>query len=1252
MRRSFIYLFILMLLGTASTAFAQNGEIYGMVTDESNNPFPGVIIKVTQGGLSKGGTTSEDDGSYSIKPLQAGTYDIEFSSMSYGKKTFTGVVVSNGGQTRINNKMLPAKSNDITEVVVKAKPPVVGVVKVITGEEVARAATPDLTNLASTGANVYQNRNGGGLSIRGGRGNETVYMVDGVMIQGAFNPPQNTVSQLQVFSSGIPANLGDATGGVVSVTTKGPSSTLKGNSRFQHSVDGYNQNLLNTTITGPIISRTKDGIKRPILGFLAGIDYQYDQDDNPTFTKNPVLKGDVLKSLQDNPLTLINTTNGTQLISSTSKVKQDDFVMQKRQINNASTTVRLNGKLDYAVNNNINVTLGGNFNYNSGQGYSRANSYFAPENSPVSTSYDTRGFLRFRQSFKNSTSTDSNKRAIVSNAFYTLQLDYQIINGQTQSSQFGRNLFDYGYVGKFTQSRVPVYSSGIDAASGRQAVLLRTLDAVNGITFEASDKNPILANYTKAVYQNRDVLGAGLFDPSGVQRYGGMMNGDFPLAAVQVQNVGLTNIGAGMTGYSYSSFNQLGLHADASFDFKPGKTTHAIQFGLYYEQRSSSSYAASINPSGAGNTSLWNLMYQSVNRHIGALDLDNPIFIHNGVQYTKAQVDAGAFFGPTDTIIYNRLNVASTQSAFDKNLRNKLGAGANDFLDIYSVDPSQLSLGMFSADELLNQGSGFVAYRGYDYTGKKLNGQVNFNDFFTAKDANGNLSRPIGAFNPNYIAGYIMDKFRFQDMTFNFGVRVDRYDNNTKVLKDPYSLYELNTKGNVSGSRNLDLGKHPDNIGDNYAVYVNNNQSTTPTIIGYRNGDKWYNTYGVEIPDPSVLKEKNGGSDPQPYLTTDGKVNIADSKFDPNRSFTDYKPQVTLSPRFSFEFPIRGDQALFYAHYDILVQRPKEGNFASPLDYLYLQQNTGTAIGNPDLKPQKTFDYELGYQQRVSNNSGIGISAFYRERKDMIQYRPYLYAWPRTYYTYGNRDFSTVKGFAFTYNYQKLSGAKIPLDMSLAYTLQFADGTGSSATSGSGVLNNFISAGLPNLRYVAPLSVDSRHIINLTLNYSYDKGEGPTVNGKHILQYFNANMILRARSGEPYTTYQNVVGNSIQGGLNGTRLNWHFGIDLRFDKSFGFNGFGKRKMNAEGELSLEKSKYLFTAFAYFSNIFNIKDVLGVYPYTSRPDDDGYATSPTGQQYFNATNSPQTLQMLYSMYVNNPGFYNGPRRATVGVTFAF
>lgn len=191
--------FLLSFLMIIVQALAQNGEIYGMVTDESNNPFPGVVVKVTQNGLIKGGTTTEDDGTYSIKPLSLGSYDIEFSTMGYAKKQVTNVILSSATSVKVNAKMLLANCMSLQAVVVTSRPPVVHRVTSISSHDLTVVANRELVNLASTGANVYQSRSGSGLSIRGGRANSSVYMVDGVMIQGSPNQALATVSNNESY---------------------------------------------------------------------------------------------------------------------------------------------------------------------------------------------------------------------------------------------------------------------------------------------------------------------------------------------------------------------------------------------------------------------------------------------------------------------------------------------------------------------------------------------------------------------------------------------------------------------------------------------------------------------------------------------------------------------------------------------------------------------------------------------------------------------------------------------------------------------------------------------------------------------------------------------------------------------------------------------------------------------------------------------------------------------------------------------
>ena len=72
------------------------------------------------------------------------------------------------------------------------------------------------------------------------------------------------------------------------------------------------------------------------------------------------------------------------------------------------------------------------------------------------------------------------------------------------------------------------------------------------------------------------------------------------------------------------------------------------------------------------------------------------------------------------------------------------------------------------------------------------------------------------------------------------------------------------------------------------------------------------------VSDPSVLRTSTGIA---PYLVGGGgNPDIAGSKLAKN-AFKDYEPVVNVMPRVAFSFPI-SDEALFFAHYDVLTQRP------------------------------------------------------------------------------------------------------------------------------------------------------------------------------------------------------------------------------------------------------------------------------------------------------------------------------------------
>lgn len=1266
------FLIVVVITGFAGQALAQgtSGAIQGTVVDANNEPVSSAQVQVSSGGITKGGTVTDFDGNYVIKPLEPGRYDVKVNYIGQKESLTTGVLVQPGKNTEVNVKLQPSDATRLEEVVItEYKVPLIdkfqgGSTSVKTSEEIEQMATRNTTSMVSTSAGAYSQTDGGAISIAGARSEGTLYVIDGVQVYGSrgINVSQNAIDQIQVITSGLPANYGDALGGVVNITTKGVSEKLRGSLLLEKSVEGYGHNLANFTLSGPLVKKRIDslGNKKPVVGFFLAGDAWYDKDRSPRYHGVYQVKDEKLEEIRQNPLISVPNQSGVPVFRNRAEtVTANDLYLTKQRPNADVFEGRLTGRLDFQLGDNLNLSAGGTFNYSKAKIYNRSWALFSRDEIPDEQNYTGRGFLRLQQSFRKNAGApvadgETQQRQVITNAFYTLQVDYQTEYRTIEDPRHGENIFNYGYVGKFNTEYMPIYAPSVDSVTGIFGTRLIVDRAAVKTSYDRSDMNPLLANYTSQYFNYLD--GPSFGDEQIIRSRGGLINGQMPGSIYGL----FTTTGQNRTSFSRAGVQQYGVTVDASFDLQPRKTRHSIEFGLYYQQRNESGYGIA---GASTNGGLWQYMRQLTNTHIG-LNLGNPYFIVDGVRYTYDEMNtAGISFSPYDTIYYDRYS-AGIQSNFDKNLRAKLGKSVTDYISIDELDPSTFSVDMFSADELLNSGNPFVSYYGYDYKGNRQRGQVNFNDFFTKKDENGNYTRDIGSYRPNYIAGYILDKFQFKDIFFNIGLRVERFDANTKVLKDPYSLYEVNSVGDA---RNItdEFGNPrvrfiegvtgtPGNIGDDYVVYVNNNESPTPSVIGYRNGDDWYDPYGRLVEDPTSLKQYSGGRDPQPYLVNP-ETRITDSTFDPNSSFTDYKPQINVMPRILFNFPI-SDNAMFYAHYDVVVQRPKTNVFTSASDYYFLTANQGGTINNPDLKPEKMFDYEVGFKQKLSENSALTISGFYKERKDMIQVRPYLYAWPTTYYTYGNRDFSTTKGMMLRYDMRRVRN----LRLDIAYTLQFANGTGSGTTSAvastgnpnaPGLLSGFISAGLPNIRTSFPLDNDVRHNIVTTIDYRYAKGKGPVVAGKHILENAGANFIFRTRSGEPYTRYTQPrnVANLVDGQVNGARLPWHYWLDLRVDKDFSLN-FGRKN----DDVTRTRREIYLNAYVLINNVLNTRDILDVDGFTGRPDDDGYLSHPQGIQSANNQYNKQSYIDLYSANLigNGSDRINLPRRINLGLNLNF
>ena len=1207
---------ILTLIMVFAVAFSYGqtrpGSIKGTVKDKRTGeviPFATVIVKDKDVVIATG--TTDFDGKYNINPVNAGVYNLTCNFIGYADFNLNGVTVYSG-KPKVVNFNMTVESTMIQEVTVTAQEELIETGKtseIVSSEEIKNLPYRNLSQIVGTTAGVFQQDGSGSFNVRGSRSSTNVIFIDGVKVRGDVNLPRDAILQTEVITGGVPAQYGDVTGGVISTTTKGPAPYYFGSSEVLTSsvFDPYHYNLGALTLGGPIIRNKKTG--QPIVGFLLASEFQYNRDGSPRSLTTWKVNDEKLAELQANPL--VPASSGFGVLNAADFLTQSDLSSQNYRENVARTAVRVSGNLKFVTSEKTTLTIGGRYNMNQGRNGSRFNELMNYANNSESFAQDWSTYVRFQQRFGNPSDSSN---SLIRNAFYTIQMDFTRNQRLTQDARHKDNLFAYGHIGTFKTQYRPLYTLGSDTITDpndpnygkvMDAYTLAVFQSAN-VDYTPGENNPILANYTSNFYDfvDQNLIFNRARSLEDIRAGGGLLNGDQPSSVYGLWG----NVGANQASYGKTLNDQFRITASSTFDIKD----HSLIVGVEYEQRFDRSYSV-------GATGLWTLMRLLQNDAIRELDLNNPI----------ASYDNNGVF--QDTLNYPRLFDADKPRTFDRNLRETLGLDPNgtDWLDIDSYDPSTFSLDMFSANELLNIGSSqYIGYYGFDYLGNRLTTRPSLTDFF-ATDAQGNSPRLIGAFEPIYMAGYIQDQFTYEDLFFNIGVRVDRFDANQPVLADPYVLYPAYSVGDL-GATTLAGYDVPEGISDDAVVYVDD-QENPSAIVGYREGTTWYTANGEVEANPKNIADLSGGI--KPFLKNPG---IEDQKLavTANESFKDYTPQVTVSPRISFQFPI-SDEAEFFAHYDIMVQRPDPGvNRMNPITFLQLENgNNGGLLSNPDLKPQRTTDYEIGFRQKLNDNSALKLSAFYREMRDMMQSFSFTEAYPVTYIAFGNLDFGTVKGYTVQYDLRRTGNVRLNAN----YTLQFADGTGSSSTSGA----NIARSGQPNLRYILPLSYDSRHQVVMNMDYRYGGGpayNGPVWFGKRVLENAGLNLVVNANSGTPYTRRVLAYGltdaqTPMTGNINGSRLPWSFRVDATANKVWNFN---------EGPLSN------FEIYVQMLNVLNTQNVLGVYPYTGSPSDDGYLSSPQGQNAIQFQASAQSFADLYNISLANPGLFSLPRRIRLGL----
>ncbi|MCA9755522.1 MAG: TonB-dependent receptor [Candidatus Eisenbacteria bacterium] len=305
--------------------------------------------------------------------------------------------------------------------------------------------------------------------------------------------------------------------------------------------------------------------------------------------------------------------------------------------------------------------------------------------------------------------------------------------------------------------------------------------------------------------------------------------------------------------------------------------------------------------------------------------------------------------------------------------------------------------------------------------------------------------------------------------------------------------------------------------------------------------------------------------------------------------------KTSYSPRLGVSYPILDRAAIHFA-YGHFRQFPSIGQIFQNADYsiltnLQASETSYGVLGNPDVSPETTVQYELGYKHAFSLDLGTDLTVFYKDIRDLLGVEFISTYNDAEYARLTNVDFGEVTGFTFSLDHHALG----PVSVFLDYTWQRALGNASDPRETA----TRASAGEDPRPRLIPFNWDQRHTFNATVTLSSPDS-------------YTASAILRVASGQPYTPIiESGFGNGLD--ANSGRKPTGFLLDLRAERSMG-DWFG-------GPVSV------------FGRVFNAFDTRYF---------GGSVFASTGSPYYSRFTAADEIQL------GNPTRFQTPRRVEIGL----
>lgn len=340
--------------------------------------------------------------------------------------------------------------------------------------------------------------------------------------------------------------------------------------------------------------------------------------------------------------------------------------------------------------------------------------------------------------------------------------------------------------------------------------------------------------------------------------------------------------------------------------------------------------------------------------------------------------------------------------------------------------------------------------------------------------------------------------------------------------------------------------------------------------------------------------------------------------------------KFAVSPRFGLALPV-SDNTVLRFHYGHFYQMP---------EFRYLYDNVLNKdwykpgfplLGNPNLEMQKTIAYELGVDQRLSEDWKVTVVTYYKDVTNLL-YTEQINDPIKSFTLYTNGGYSQIRGFEL--GLSKLYSHNISGDIN--YSLSWADGNASSERDGYyGVVTVSGGERTPPARKYA-LAFDRRHAVKVNFDLRSRDNEGPEVFGVKPLENAGINFLFSYESGAPYTPKDTTNRNI--GPMHSKRMPSTKSLDMKINKDFTFDLMGE--------------KLTVGVFCSITNVFDWVNYNSVYATTGQPTDNGRYGEAEGRPDPFTGDAYSFAQKYKEFYGANPEFFGAPRYVRFGVGISF